>query len=114
MWSTDAWEKRKTKFVQVSAAGRSPSMGDTRVQFHNDQVRLLVVHESQLAVYDAAKLERLRQVLDFTIVFDRFHDNEIVEWVCVAIKGILLTLTLYAVDATKSIFSAPFECHIFM
>lgn len=89
-------------------------MGDTRVQFHNDQVRLLVVHESQLAVYDAAKLERLRQVLDFAIVFDRFDDNEIVEWIYVANKGILLTLTLYAVDATKSIFSTPFECHIFM
>ena len=89
-------------------------MGDTRVQFHNDQVRLLVVHESQLAVYDAAKLERLRQVLDFAIVFDRFHDIEIVGWGYVAMKCILLTLISYAVDATKSIFSTPLECHIFM
>lgn len=62
MWGTDGWEKRKSKFVQVQPGGRSPSIGDTRVQFHNDQVRLLVVHESQLAVYDASKLERLRQV----------------------------------------------------
>ncbi|XP_024384334.1 protein TOPLESS-RELATED PROTEIN 2 isoform X3 [Physcomitrium patens] len=61
MWGTDGWEKRKSKFVQVQPGGRSPSMGDTRVQFHNDQVRLLVVHESQLAVYEAAKLDRLRQ-----------------------------------------------------
>lgn len=65
MWGTDGWEKRKTKFVQVQPGGRSPSMGDTRVQFHNDQVRLLVVHESQLAVYDASKLDRLRQVYHF-------------------------------------------------
>jgi WD40 repeat protein len=62
MWGTDGWEKRKSKFVQVQPGGRSPSMGDTRVQFHNDQVRLLVVHESQLAVYDASKLDRIRQV----------------------------------------------------
>ncbi|KAH9559782.1 hypothetical protein CY35_06G073900 [Sphagnum magellanicum] len=60
VWGTDGWEKRKSKFVQVQP-GRGPStMGDTRVQFHNDQIRLLVVHESQLAIYDAAKLERLR------------------------------------------------------
>lgn len=61
MWGTDGWEKRKSKFVQVQPGGR-PGMGDTRVQFHNDQIRLLVVHESQLAVYDASKLERIRQV----------------------------------------------------
>jgi hypothetical protein len=60
VWGTDGWEKRKSKFVQVQP-GRGPStIGDTRVQFHNDQIRLLVVHESQLAIYDAAKLERLR------------------------------------------------------
>lgn len=66
MWGTDGWEKRKSKFVQVQPGGRSPTMGgDTRVQFHNDQVRLLVVHETQLAVYDASKLDRLRQVRHF-------------------------------------------------
>lgn len=61
VWSIDGWEKRKAKILQ-SQPGRAPiSMSDTRVQFHNDQTRLLVVHESQLAIYDAAKLERMRQ-----------------------------------------------------
>lgn len=69
MWGTDGWEKKKSKFVQVQPGGRSPSIGDTRVQFHNDQVRLLVVHESQLAVYDASKLDRLRQVCLFCFYF---------------------------------------------
>ncbi|CAK9883179.1 unnamed protein product [Sphagnum jensenii] len=59
VWGTDGWEKQKSKFVQVQP-GRVSPMGDTRVQFHNDQFRLLVVHESQLAIYDAAELERLR------------------------------------------------------
>ncbi len=69
VWGTDGWEKRKSKFVQVQP-GRGPStMGDTRVQFHNDQIRLLVVHESQLAIYDAAKLERLRHVRDWSLAF---------------------------------------------
>ncbi|CAA6654352.1 unnamed protein product [Spirodela intermedia] len=61
IWSTDTWEKRKSISIQMTA-GKSPG-GDTRVQFHSDQVRLLVVHETQLAVYDASKAERLRQWL---------------------------------------------------
>lgn len=42
-------------------AGKAP-VGDTRVQFHSDQIRLLVVHETQLAIYDASKMDRIRQV----------------------------------------------------
>lgn len=63
VWSIDTWEKRKSIPLQLPA-GRSP-VGDTRVQFHSDQLRLLVVHETQLAVYDALKMERIRQVGSF-------------------------------------------------
>lgn len=41
--------------------GKAPT-GDTRVQFHTDQIRLLVSHETQLAIYDASKMEHIRQV----------------------------------------------------
>ncbi|KAK9272579.1 hypothetical protein L1049_002953 [Liquidambar formosana] len=59
LWSIDQWEKKKTRFIQ-SPAGRPSSLaGETKVQFHNDQTHLLVVHESQIAVYDS-KLECLR------------------------------------------------------
>lgn len=37
-------------------------LADTRVQFHLDQIHLLVVHETQIAIYDAPKLECLKQV----------------------------------------------------
>lgn len=60
MWSFDTWEKRKLVTIQIPA-GKAP-VGDTRVQFHTDQIRLLVVHESQLAIYDASKMDRIRQV----------------------------------------------------
>ncbi|KAL1545997.1 Topless-related protein 3 [Salvia divinorum] len=59
IWSIDTWEKRKTVPIQLPA-GKAPT-GDTRVQFHSDQVRLLVAHETQLAIYDASKMERIRQ-----------------------------------------------------
>ncbi|KAM3707804.1 hypothetical protein ACB094_02G052900 [Castanea mollissima] len=58
-WYTESWEKRKSITIQLPA-GRVP-VGDTRVQFHSDQVRILVCHETQLAVYDASKMERIRQ-----------------------------------------------------
>ncbi|KAG9138166.1 hypothetical protein Leryth_001396 [Lithospermum erythrorhizon] len=61
VWSIDTWEKRKCIAIQMPA-GRAPN-GDTKVQFHSDQVRLLVCHESQLAIYDASKMERIRQWL---------------------------------------------------
>ncbi|KAH7416085.1 hypothetical protein KP509_14G074400 [Ceratopteris richardii] len=61
VWSVDGWEKRKSKFLQGQAGRTLPPSGDTKVQFHNDQVRLLVVHESQLAIYDVAKFERIKQ-----------------------------------------------------
>lgn len=60
MWSIDTWEKRKSVSIQMPA-GKAP-IGDTRVQFHSDQIRLLVFHETQLATYDASKMERIRQV----------------------------------------------------
>ncbi|XP_031269555.1 topless-related protein 3 isoform X1 [Pistacia vera] len=59
VWSIDTWEKRKSIAIQLPA-GKAPN-GDTRVQFHTDQIRMLVVHETQLAIYDASKMERIRQ-----------------------------------------------------
>ncbi|XP_009395446.2 protein TOPLESS-RELATED PROTEIN 2 isoform X1 [Musa acuminata AAA Group] len=59
MWSIDGWDKKKSRFIQAPASRTSPLVGDTKVQFHNDQTHLLVVHESQLGIYDS-KLECLR------------------------------------------------------
>jgi hypothetical protein len=61
VWTTDTWEKKKTVALQMPA-GKNPT-GDTRVQFSSDQNRLLVVHETQLAIYDASKMERICQVI---------------------------------------------------
>mmetsp|Transcript_58379 Transcript_58379/g.186113 ORF Transcript_58379/g.186113 Transcript_58379/m.186113 type:complete len:182 (+) Transcript_58379:44-589(+) len=55
MWGTKKYEKRGN----VVLSGASPASGDVSVQFHQDQRRLLSVHHSQLAVYDAATNTRL-------------------------------------------------------
>ncbi|MQM06666.1 hypothetical protein Taro_039491 [Colocasia esculenta] len=59
VWSMDGWENRRARFIQLPPGRAGPLVGETRVQFHNDQKQLLVVHESQLAIYDT-KLECLR------------------------------------------------------
>lgn len=62
VWSTDGWEKQASKFLQMPN-GRAPApLADTRVQFHLDQKHLLAVHETQIAIYEAPKLECLKQV----------------------------------------------------
>ncbi|PUZ64118.1 hypothetical protein GQ55_3G118600 [Panicum hallii var. hallii] len=57
VWSIDNWENKKSRYIRPPSNG-SALVGDTMVQFHYDQTHLLVVHESQLAIYDG-KLECL-------------------------------------------------------
>ncbi|XAR70707.1 hypothetical protein NMG60_11027659 [Bertholletia excelsa] len=59
VWNIDGWEKRKARPIQAPQGHPSPLVGETKVQFHNDQTHLLVVHESQIAVCDG-QLECLR------------------------------------------------------
>ncbi|PIA58831.1 hypothetical protein AQUCO_00500636v1 [Aquilegia coerulea] len=56
VWSIDGWEKRKARILQTPGGRPGALVGETKVQFHNDQTHILVVHESQIAVYDS-KLE---------------------------------------------------------
>jgi hypothetical protein len=67
VWSIDGWEKKKSRYIQPTANRPGTLVGDTRVQFHNDQQHLLVVHESQLAIYDG-NLECLRSVSPLTFI----------------------------------------------
>ncbi|KAG8382080.1 hypothetical protein BUALT_Bualt05G0039300 [Buddleja alternifolia] len=59
IWSIDGWEKKKSRPIQAPPGHQTPLVGETRVQFHNNQSHVLVVHESQIAIYDA-QLECLR------------------------------------------------------
>ncbi|GAV82484.1 WD40 domain-containing protein [Cephalotus follicularis] len=61
VWSTDGWEKQTSKYLQIPTGRSAPPLADTRVQFHLDQIHLLAVHETQIAIYEAPKLECLKQ-----------------------------------------------------
>jgi hypothetical protein len=62
VWSMDGWEKQASKFLQIPSGRVSSTLAQTRVQFHQDQTHVLAVHETQIAIYEAPKLECLKQV----------------------------------------------------
>ncbi|CAA7407500.1 unnamed protein product [Spirodela intermedia] len=63
VWGTDGWEKQRSRFLQIPA-GRTPSSNsETKVQFHQDQIHFLAVHETQLAIYETTKLECIKQYI---------------------------------------------------
>ncbi|XP_030464765.1 topless-related protein 4-like isoform X1 [Syzygium oleosum] len=61
VWNTDGWEKQASKVLQMPTGRGAAPLADTRVQFHLDQIHLLVVHETQIAIYEAPKLDCLKQ-----------------------------------------------------
>ena len=76
VWSTDGWEKKVSKYLQIPSGRALNPLAQTRVQFHQDQSHILVVHETLIAVYEASKLDCINQVnychiLELTITLNR-------------------------------------------
>lgn len=86
VWNSDGWEKQKSRFLQLPA-GRTPSsQSDTRVQFHQDQTHFLVVHETQLAIFETTKLECVKQVCVFDLRFMYLKISRLASILCVLTK----------------------------
>ncbi|WOL13548.1 protein TPR3 isoform X2 [Canna indica] len=60
-WVLDGWEMKDSKLLQLPEEEAFNLHRETKVQFHFDQTQLLVANERQLSIYDAAKLECLKQ-----------------------------------------------------
>ncbi|KAL9665557.1 hypothetical protein QQ045_020978 [Rhodiola kirilowii] len=61
VWSMGAWERLASKHLQIPTGRVLSPLAPTRIQFHQDQLHFLVVHETQLALYKAPELECLKQ-----------------------------------------------------
>ncbi|KAH0982773.1 hypothetical protein GBA52_009950 [Prunus armeniaca] len=61
VWSLDGWAKQAGTFLQIPTGRMLTPLAQTRVQFHQDLIHLLVVHETQIAIYEASKLECLKK-----------------------------------------------------
>ncbi|XP_057826160.2 protein TOPLESS-RELATED PROTEIN 2 isoform X1 [Cryptomeria japonica] len=58
-WNIDGWEKHRETIVSPHKEGSPSPVGISNIQFHKDQIHLLAVKESQLAVYCAWILEQM-------------------------------------------------------
>ncbi|KAL1359112.1 topless-related protein 2 [Arachis hypogaea] len=58
-WSIDTWNLKKS--LKMYLRDESPVTGDTQVQFHCNQINLLVCHREVLSLYDASRMELVMQ-----------------------------------------------------
>ncbi|XP_065630532.1 topless-related protein 4-like [Quercus suber] len=62
VWSMDGWEMHTRRFLYIPHGRESSSpLAPTGVQFHQDQIHVLAVHETQIAIYEAPRLDCLMQ-----------------------------------------------------
>ncbi|XP_078443157.1 protein TPR3-like isoform X2 [Wolffia australiana] len=98
VWGTDGWEKQRSRFLQIPA-GRTPSANsEMKVQFHQDQIHFLAVHETQLAIYETTKLECVKQFIPRELPVPITHAT-------FSCDSQLIYASL--LDATVLVFSAP-------
>ncbi|XP_047326236.1 protein TPR1-like [Impatiens glandulifera] len=60
-WSMNNWDKKNSLFLQLPGGEEAPQIGDTTVEFHLDQIRILVSHGTHLAIYNGTTMTRLLQ-----------------------------------------------------
>ncbi|KAA8521600.1 hypothetical protein F0562_012273 [Nyssa sinensis] len=60
VWNSEVWEKRIGTFLQIP--WRRPKVPlDSSIKFHQDQIHFLIVHGTQLGIYETTKLECVKQ-----------------------------------------------------
>ncbi|KAL7187347.1 hypothetical protein ACSBR1_037421 [Camellia fascicularis] len=57
VWQCNKWISKKSSFLQLPTGRSTKKLSEIEVQFHQDQIHFLVVHELKLAVYETIKLE---------------------------------------------------------
>ncbi|GLJ41790.1 hypothetical protein SUGI_0864890 [Cryptomeria japonica] len=57
-WSLDGYVIRREQIVYPHGERLSSPLGINKIQFHKNQVHLLVVQENQIAIYDSSTLEQ--------------------------------------------------------
>ena len=104
VWNTDGWEKQRSKVLPLPQGRPNTAPSDTRVQFHQDQAHFLVVHETQLAIYETTKLECMKQVS-----LSHTHCK-----ICNVIMHLIDDCIDFFTVASERIVSSNHSCHVLM
>lgn len=67
VWDSINWKRERSTMLQISADWIPTELSETFVQFHQDQEHFLVVHETQIAIYETTKLECVKQVCSLSL-----------------------------------------------
>lgn len=69
VWSSDKWERQKNSSLHIPAWTTPTALCGTHLQYQKDQNHFLVVHETQLAIYETLRLECQKKVLEASFCF---------------------------------------------
>ncbi|KAA8525517.1 hypothetical protein F0562_007372 [Nyssa sinensis] len=63
VWQSNEWIGLKSTSLDIPGGRSAIALSDIHVHFHQDQIHFLAVHETQLAMYETTKMERVKQWL---------------------------------------------------
>ncbi|XP_060208854.1 topless-related protein 1-like isoform X2 [Lycium barbarum] len=95
-WDSTNWERKRSTMLQISPDWLPTELSETFIQFHRDEKHFLVVHETQIAIYETTKLECVKQWIIKNLCARISHatfscDNQ---WIYVVMKdGVVLILS---------------------
>ncbi|KAL6297514.1 hypothetical protein ACE6H2_005656 [Prunus campanulata] len=56
VWGAAGWEKQRNKLLQIPYGKELRSLSDTYIQIHQNELHLLVINKTHLAVYEVKEL----------------------------------------------------------
>nr|XP_016500037.1 PREDICTED: topless-related protein 1-like [Nicotiana tabacum]XP_016500038.1 PREDICTED: topless-related protein 1-like [Nicotiana tabacum]XP_016500039.1 PREDICTED: topless-related protein 1-like [Nicotiana tabacum] len=96
VWDSLNWKRERSTLLQISADWIPTELSETFVQFHQDQEHFLVVHETQIAIYETTKLECVKQwiIKNFCARISHATFSCDCQWIYAVMKdGIVLILS---------------------
>ncbi|MCD9639571.1 WD domain protein [Datura stramonium] len=96
VWNSTNWQRERSTMLQISADWLPTELSETSVQFHRDEKCFLVVHETQIAIYETTKLECVKQwiIKNFCARISHATLSCDSEWIYAVMKdGIILILS---------------------
>ncbi|KAG8375814.1 hypothetical protein BUALT_Bualt10G0139500 [Buddleja alternifolia] len=61
LWDSVTWEKKKSTVLQIPIGWLASDLSETNIELDKDQKQFLVVHETQLAIYETTTLQCVKQ-----------------------------------------------------
>lgn len=121
VWNSTNWEREGSTMLQMSADWLPTEVSETSVEYQRDEKCFLVVHETQIAIYETTKLECVKQwmIKNFCARISHATFSCDSEWIYTVMKdGIILILSAsdlspkYEIDPSTFL-TSDLSSHVF-